>query len=80
MFALTAALDTVSPTVASSPDFSTRIGHAIGRETLAECRRRGLAGRHALEEVGELVDERVLVADLQSRHPPVLHVRMIAIR
>jgi len=31
------------------------------------------------EEIGGLVDEGVLVADLQSGHPPVLHVRVVAI-
>ena len=31
------------------------------------------------DEIGELMDERVLVADLQARHPPVLHVGMIAV-
>ena len=33
----------------------------------------------ASQEIGELMDERVLVADLQARHPPVLHVRMVAV-
>ena len=31
------------------------------------------------EEIGDLMDEGVLVADLQARHPPVLHVGMIAV-
>ena len=29
---------------------------------------------------GRLMDEGMLIADLQSRHPPPLHVRMVAIR
>ena len=32
-----------------------------------------------LDEVRELVDEGVLVADLQARHPPVLHVGLVAV-
>src|SRR5438094_6877088 len=60
--------------------FEDRVGDGVGREPVAEGRRRALAARRRLQEVGELVDERVLVADLQTRHPPVLHVRMIAVR
>src|SRR5260221_7035087 len=26
-----------------------------------------------------MMDERVLIADLESRHPPVLHVRLVAV-
>jgi hypothetical protein len=33
-----------------------------------------------LKEVSHLVNERVLIADLQPGHPPVLHVGMIAVR
>ena len=33
----------------------------------------------AVDEIGKLVDEGVLVADLQPGHPPVLHVGMIAV-
>src|SRR5262245_48452860 len=32
----------------------------------------------ALDEVSDLVDEAVLVADLQAGHPPLVHVRMFA--
>src|SRR5262245_60395489 len=56
-----------------------RVGHVIGGEAVAERRRRALACRGGVEEIGELVDERVLVADLQAGHPPVLHIRMIAV-
>ncbi len=38
-----------------------------------------LAVVQVLEEVGDLMHKRVLIADLEARHPPVLHVRMIAI-
>src|SRR5665213_1432830 len=43
----------------------------------------GRMGRRALvepfDEVGDLMHERVLVADLQARYPPVFHVGMIAV-
>ena len=45
-------------------------------------RKVGLAGlllREAFEEVGDLVDEGVLVADLQAGHPPLAHVGMVAV-
>ena len=32
-----------------------------------------------LKKIGDLMNERVLVADLQPGHPPILHVRMIAV-
>ena len=32
-----------------------------------------------VEKVGELVNERVLVADLKAGHPPTLHVRLVAV-
>ena len=59
--------------------FQHSVGDQIGRQPVAE---RGLGGRTAperFEKVGELVGERVLVADLQAGHPPPLHVRMIAV-
>jgi hypothetical protein len=34
---------------------------------------------NALQEIGHLMDERVLVADLQARHPPMLHVGLVAV-
>ena len=43
----------------------------VGEQALAVCR-----GAH---ELHELMRERVLVADLQAGHPPVLHVRLIAV-
>src|SRR4051794_33714302 len=51
-----------------------RVEHGVADrlrlEGLAEGRARRLAGGEALEEVGDLVDEGVLVADLEARHPP----------
>src|ERR1035441_3849598 len=51
-----------------------RIGYILRGEPVAECWRCWLICANADEKVGELVDEGVLVANLQSRDPPVLHV------
>src|ERR1044071_5061909 len=56
-----------------------RIGYIIGRQAVAKCRRRRLSFSESLQEVRELMGERVLVADLQPRHPPMLHVGMVAV-
>jgi hypothetical protein len=40
---------------------------------------RGLARSRLFKEVGDLMHERVLVADLQARDPPVVHVGLIAV-
>src|SRR5688572_2429318 len=56
-----------------------RVGDVVGGETIPEGRRQRLAAGGGLDEVRELVDERVLVADLQAGHPPVLHVGLIAV-
>ena len=45
-------------------------------------RKVGAAARLLTErkkKIGDLVNEGVFVADLQSRNPPVLHVRMVAV-
>src|SRR5436190_23197313 len=51
----------------------------VGSERVAERRRQRLAFRRSLDEIRELMREGVLVADLQARHPPVLHVRLVAV-
>src|SRR5258708_21012969 len=56
-----------------------RVGDVIRRQAVAERRRQALARCRRIHEIRELVRERVLVADLQARHPPVLHVRLIAV-
>ena len=60
--------------------FQHRIADVLRFEGIAE----GGAGRFALgdafEEIGDLMDERVFVADLQTGHPPFSHVWMISIR
>ena len=38
-----------------------------------------LARREAGEEVGDLMDEGMFVADLQARNPPVAHIGMVAV-
>ncbi len=55
------------------------IGHIVGGHTIAEGRMGAFSFAERLQKIGELMNERVLVADLQSGHPPVLHIRMIAI-
>ena len=55
------------------------IGHVVGEQRVAERGRRTLAFTGGREEIGGLMDEGVFVADLQPGHPPVLHVRMVAI-
>src|ERR1051325_7152133 len=55
------------------------IDDVIGGETVLEVGFGALAGFEALEEFMDLVDEAVFVTDLQAGHPPVLHVRMIAV-
>src|SRR5436309_10843987 len=55
------------------------VGHVIGGETIAERRRRALPAGGRVQEIGELMDERVLVSDLKSGDPPMFHVGMIAV-
>src|SRR4029453_17086012 len=57
-----------------------RVGHEVGRQAVAERGCQRLALRGGIDEVGELVDERVLVADLEAGHPPVLHGGLGALR
>ena len=63
--------------------FACRCKHGVGdivrRQAVAEARPGHLAGAQPVQEVGHLVDEGVLVADLQAGHPPVLHVGMVAV-
>src|SRR5262245_38904241 len=55
------------------------IGDVIGREAIPERRGNALPFYRRAGKIGELVNERVLVTDLEARHPPMLHVGMIAI-
>src|SRR5438128_4142877 len=56
-----------------------RVADALRLKRVPERRRAGLAVGERLEEIGNLVDERVLVADLQARDPPVAHVGVLAV-
>src|SRR4051812_6510809 len=59
--------------------FQHGIGDVVGGEGVAERRRDTGSARSGFEEIGELMDERVLVANLQTGDPPMLHIRMIAV-
>src|SRR5580704_6485389 len=57
-----------------------RIGNQFRSQTIPEGGSGGRASVEGKDEVGNLVNEGVLVSDLQSRHPPVLHVWVTAVR
>jgi hypothetical protein len=59
--------------------FQDSIGNAIGGKGITESWSGGLSAADGIEEVGNLVDESVFIADLQARHPPLVHVGMVAI-
>src|SRR5215471_799290 len=59
--------------------FQDRVRHVVRRETFAEGGRRAAAICRRDQEIGRLMNKRMLVADLKPRHPPVAHIRMIAI-
>src|SRR5580704_6385017 len=59
--------------------FQDCIGYIIGRETIPEVGRKAAALTGCRKEIRYLVNEGVFVAYLQSRHPPILHVGMIAV-
>src|SRR5262245_15195116 len=63
--------------------FARRGQHGVAdvlcAQRVAEVRHRRFALRDALEELDELMHETVLVTDLQAGHPPVAHVRMLAL-
>src|SRR5436190_16967070 len=48
------------------------VRHVIGGEAILEVGPGRFAIGEARQEVGDLVNETVLVTDLQARHPPVL--------
>src|SRR5690242_18764386 len=56
-----------------------RIRDVVRGEAITERRRHALALDRRRGEVGELMDERVLVSDLKAGHPPMLHVGLIAV-
>ena len=56
-----------------------RVGHVVRGQTIAETGRCARARAQRLHEIGKLVNEAVLVADLQAGHPPPLHIRMLPV-
>ena len=56
-----------------------RIADLGGLVGVSEGRRTWHALVEGLDEVRDLMDEAVLVADAEARHPPSIHVRLIAI-
>src|SRR5206468_12526659 len=56
-----------------------RVAHLLCFHSLAEGWAGWLATRKALQEIGHLMDETVLVANLQARYPPLAHIGMVAI-
>src|SRR5688572_4136041 len=59
--------------------FQHRVGDVVGRERVAEGRRCRVTAGETCEEIGGLVDEGMLVADLQAGHPPMAHIGMLAV-
>src|SRR5687767_13150676 len=54
-----------------------RVEDPLDLEAVGEGRRGRVPGRHVADEVGDLVDERVLVAQAMARRPPGARVRMV---
>ena len=63
------------------PDFADRSTASVTKSVARASRNVGspASPRARPQEVCDLVDERVLVADLQARNPPVLHIGMVAV-
>src|ERR1051325_4896590 len=59
--------------------FQHGIAHVLRFQRIPEGGAGWFAFREALKEVGDLMNERVLVTDLQARHPPFAHVGMVAV-
>src|SRR5438445_3648437 len=57
-----------------------RVGHVVRSQRLPKRRGNALSFRQRGEKIGRLMDERVLVSDLQTRNPPMRHVRVFAVR
>lgn len=55
------------------------LADTLGFEGIAEGWAAGFAGFEALEEISDLVDEAMFVADLEAGDPPILHVGLVAI-
>ncbi len=57
-----------------------RVTDFLGPQAAAEIGLGRLARLDALEEIGQRVHERVLVADGAAGHPPFVHVGMLGVR
>src|SRR5690606_12917524 len=55
------------------------VANPLRFQGVAERRADRFALGDPFQEVGDLVDEAVLVADRQPRHPPLVHVGMVAV-
>src|SRR5262245_28149573 len=55
------------------------VEYELRQVRIAEVRLGRLALGDAVEEVGDLMNKRVLVTDLKTRHPPLAHVRVLAV-
>src|SRR5580658_10460317 len=60
--------------------FQYRVSYIVGSKPVAKRRSGHAVFTDGQDEIRGLVNEGVLVADLESWHPPVLHVRMVAVR
>src|SRR5258708_6248859 len=59
--------------------FEDGVGYVVGGEAVFEGWAGDFATAQALDKVRHLMHKAVLVADLQARDPPFVHIRMIAI-
>src|SRR5207249_651655 len=57
-----------------------RVRDVIRLQRFSKSRRRAPSLSKRRQKIGGLVHECMLVADLKTRHPPVLHIRMVGIR
>src|SRR5262245_44793174 len=48
--------------------------------SVTEIRLHGLPFANAFKEIRDLVNEAMFITDLQTRHPPLAHVRMVSVR
>jgi hypothetical protein len=59
--------------------FEDGVADVLGFEGVAEGGRRGFSCLEVFEEIGDVVDEGVFVADLEAGDPPVVHVGHVAV-
>src|SRR5690606_6905130 len=59
--------------------FQNRFTYFLGFQRITECGRTRFTAFQALEKVGHLVDEGMLVTDPQAGNPPFIHVGLVAV-